>query len=176
MGEYFGWNFKGCLWNSTQNISPMHWKMQVFYNAENLRALRFKGSYAVLKCPLVVPPSNKNYRKNPYRFKKIITGHKYAWMHSVYLMSCYILQTCLPHDHMVGTANQHASNNYITDSILTSVSHHHSPRYRHVSDWLARSVLVMPSLDLWDPPGLCYDWWMESWSILPNFHHDDSVW
>ena len=25
--RYFVWNFKGSLWNSTQNILPMHWKM-----------------------------------------------------------------------------------------------------------------------------------------------------
>ena len=25
--RYFVWNFKGSLWNSTQNILPIHWKM-----------------------------------------------------------------------------------------------------------------------------------------------------
>ena len=25
--RYFVWNFKGTLWNSTQNISPIHWKI-----------------------------------------------------------------------------------------------------------------------------------------------------
>ena len=41
----------GNLWNSTQNILPMHWKMQILFTGENLRALRFKSSYVVLKCP-----------------------------------------------------------------------------------------------------------------------------
>ena len=40
------WNFKGTLWNSTQNILPIHWKIWLLYNIEILRALRFKSSYA----------------------------------------------------------------------------------------------------------------------------------
>ena len=47
------WNFKGTLWNSTQNILPIHWKIWLLYNIEILRALRFKSSYALLKRPLV---------------------------------------------------------------------------------------------------------------------------
>ena len=39
--RYFVWNFKGYLWNSTQDILPIHWKMQFLYNVEILRALRF---------------------------------------------------------------------------------------------------------------------------------------
>ena len=30
------WNFKGYLWNSTQNTPPIHWKIQSIYNVENL--------------------------------------------------------------------------------------------------------------------------------------------
>ena len=45
------WNFKGYLWNSTQNILPIHWKMWFLYNIEILRALRFKSSYSFLKRP-----------------------------------------------------------------------------------------------------------------------------
>ena len=29
--RYFVWNFKGYLWNSTQNILPIHWKIQFLY-------------------------------------------------------------------------------------------------------------------------------------------------
>ena len=36
--RYFVWNFKGTLWNSTQNILPIHWKMYILYANENLRA------------------------------------------------------------------------------------------------------------------------------------------
>ena len=45
------WNFKGNLWNSTQNILPIQWKIYFLYNIEILRALRFKSSYAFLKRP-----------------------------------------------------------------------------------------------------------------------------
>ena len=50
---YFVWNFKGYLWNSTQNILPIHWKMWILFTAagENLRALRFKSSSVFLKRP-----------------------------------------------------------------------------------------------------------------------------
>ena len=41
--RYFVWNFKGTLWNSTQNILPIHWKIRFLYNIEILRALRFKS-------------------------------------------------------------------------------------------------------------------------------------
>ena len=45
------WNFKGYLWNSIQNILPIHWKMWILFTCENLRALRVKSSYAFLKRP-----------------------------------------------------------------------------------------------------------------------------
>ena len=38
------WNFKGALWNSTQNISPIHWKIQFLYCVEILSALGLKTS------------------------------------------------------------------------------------------------------------------------------------
>ena len=49
--RYFVWNFKGYLWNSTQNVSPIHWKMWILFTGENLRALRFKSSQVFLKRP-----------------------------------------------------------------------------------------------------------------------------
>ena len=39
------------LWNSTQNISPIHRKIWFVYNIEILRDLIFKSLYAFLKCP-----------------------------------------------------------------------------------------------------------------------------
>ena len=45
------WNFKGYLWNSKQNIVPIHWKINLLWNIEILRALRVKSSYALLKRP-----------------------------------------------------------------------------------------------------------------------------
>ena len=41
----------GYLWNSTQNILSIYWKIWFLYNVEILRALRFKSSYSSLKCP-----------------------------------------------------------------------------------------------------------------------------
>ena len=49
--RYFVWNFKGYLWNSTQNILPILWKMWILFTGENLRALRFKSSKVFLKFP-----------------------------------------------------------------------------------------------------------------------------
>ena len=47
----FVWNFKGYLWNSTQNILRIHWKIWFLCNVEILRVLRFASSYRFLKCP-----------------------------------------------------------------------------------------------------------------------------
>ena len=44
MDKIFLWNFKGNLWNATQNILPIHWKIWFLYNIEILRALGFKSS------------------------------------------------------------------------------------------------------------------------------------
>ena len=45
------WNFKGNLWNSTQNIFPIQWKISFLYKIENLRAPRIKSSWVFLKRP-----------------------------------------------------------------------------------------------------------------------------
>ena len=42
--RYFVWNFKGSLWNSTQNIWPIHWKMCSLLTTEDLRVPRFTNS------------------------------------------------------------------------------------------------------------------------------------
>ena len=44
--RYFVWNLKGTLWNSTQNILPIHWNTSFLYNC--------KSSYMFLKRPLAV--------------------------------------------------------------------------------------------------------------------------
>ena len=53
--RYFVWNFKGTLWNSTQNILPIHWKIWFLYNMEILRAPGFKSSYVFLNPPSRIP-------------------------------------------------------------------------------------------------------------------------
>ena len=50
MDKIFCVDFKGTIWNSTQNILPIHWKIWFLY-IEIVRALRFKSSYVFLKCP-----------------------------------------------------------------------------------------------------------------------------
>ena len=52
---YLVWNFKGYLWNSTQDILPIHWKMCIFlFTGEHFRDVRFKSSQAFLKCLLLL--------------------------------------------------------------------------------------------------------------------------
>ena len=47
------WNVKGELWNSTENILPIHCKMRFLCNIEILRAFGFKSSKVFLKRPPV---------------------------------------------------------------------------------------------------------------------------
>ena len=42
--RYFMWNFKGTLWNSTQNTISIHWKMIFLDSVEHFRTLKFKSS------------------------------------------------------------------------------------------------------------------------------------
>ena len=51
--RYFVRNFKWTLWNSTQNILPIHWKVWILYYIEILWALRLKSSCAFSKRPPV---------------------------------------------------------------------------------------------------------------------------
>ena len=38
------WNFKWNLWNSTQNILPIHWKRWILFSVDNLGTFRFTSS------------------------------------------------------------------------------------------------------------------------------------
>ena len=58
--RYFVWNFKGTIWNSTQNILPAHWKIWFLYNIKILRALRFKSSDAFVNTPGAYEPHLRN--------------------------------------------------------------------------------------------------------------------
>ena len=58
--RYFVWNFKGALWNSTQNISAIQWKMCILLSGENLRDLRFKSVEAILKQMRTMKPIQTN--------------------------------------------------------------------------------------------------------------------
>ena len=63
--RYFVWNFNGFLWNSTQNILCIHWKIQFQYNIEILRALGFKSSLVFLKWP----PGQEKIPSSPGMFQ-----------------------------------------------------------------------------------------------------------
>ena len=58
--NYCVWNFKGYLWNSTQNILPIHWKIRFLYNVGTLRApLSFKSSYVFLNYPQLTKAADR---------------------------------------------------------------------------------------------------------------------
>ena len=57
--KYFVWNLKGYLWNFTQNIKAIHWKIRFSYNVENSRALRFTSLFVFLKCPQGMGPETQ---------------------------------------------------------------------------------------------------------------------
>ena len=65
--RYPAWNFKGYLWNSTQNVSPIQWKMWYLYNIENFRALKFKSSNGFLK-----PPEHSTWSPQGIKAKRTI--------------------------------------------------------------------------------------------------------
>ena len=74
------WNFKGYLWNSTQNILPIHWKMWILLTCENLRALRVKSSYAFLKRPPgIIGTLVFSYQSWYYRYTKAAAVRTLCW-------------------------------------------------------------------------------------------------
>ena len=102
--RYFVWNFKGTLWNSTQNILPIHWKIWFLYNMEILRALRFKSSEVFLKRPpaqlhnvkffsdkQAMPCLSELPRYNDHlRWNYSPTSYKY----SIIITWCWVLYSC----------------------------------------------------------------------------------
>ena len=78
---YFVWNFKGYLWNSTQNILPIHWKVRFIYNVENVKALISKSSGAFFETP--------PYVVLPCLQTRVLTHTKIAdWYHHVTRPPC----------------------------------------------------------------------------------------
>ena len=61
------WNFKAYIWNSTQNILPIHWKMQFIYSVEIFRVLRFKSSLAFRNDPSPHPRCNRTTSSLQFR-------------------------------------------------------------------------------------------------------------
>ena len=104
------WNFKVTLWNSTQNIWPIHWKIWFLYNIKILRAHRFKSSYAVLKCspsytyshglqqPWSWPSSHESFWPHHHIMCSIACAEYFqtfvfwcCWIHYIHLIIIFIL-------------------------------------------------------------------------------------
>ena len=126
------WNFKGTLWNSTQNILLIHWKIRFLYNIGILRALRFKSSYAFLKRP---PGNgfvlNSWHKPRPSSLTHIYKGPFYLYRSILLLIhslanfsSCaasHYLNQCWPtknQKHIVYEKNTHDIFTYMISAIL----------------------------------------------------------
>ena len=73
--RYFVWNFKGTLWNSTQNILPIHWKIWFLYDIEILRAqTRFWNAPLVMFCCGLVPVNFAHILRGYFTATEAITG------------------------------------------------------------------------------------------------------
>ena len=129
------WNFKGYLWNSTQNISPIHWKMWILFTCENLRALRFKSSYMFLKTPPgPIPTQRVSYMEwVPY---DAITGCKRT--------CCRFFDICMLQPNLVLTRS--IFRRYFT-------YHSHSRSRRNLDRWCThnniRNLALHSLLMLW---------------------------
>ena len=78
MGNIFCVEFQRVPWNSTQNILPIHWKMQILYKIENLSSFGFKSSYAFWKC------RPDHIHLMGVHVTTPVTNHN----HNVYIFSC----------------------------------------------------------------------------------------
>ena len=159
------WNYKGTLWNSTQNILPIHWKIGFLHNIEILSALRFKSSYAFLKRP----PAPHTYTEQRYgcspgwitgiilcmrqaneRRRYIITSSLIGWAHTQSDRWDYVMVTnyCEPlHIHCV-PYNIHAvlmcfclAAVIISPWYIRGWIHPYSPELLH---WLVHIIPVAP--------------------------------
>ena len=95
------WNFKCTLWNSTQNILPIRWKIRLLYNVEILRALRFNNSHAFWNTlthphgPLHCTPGNLVdhflYSKTEYRQRYAGVRYLIEWLneHHKNIATCF---------------------------------------------------------------------------------------
>ena len=84
-GEDICVELKGWLWNSTQNILPIHWQILqilLLYTLGNLWALRFKSSYGCLNAhPGTISIMRTTSHGRAYRFTGTFwgesTGHRW---------------------------------------------------------------------------------------------------
>ena len=113
--RYLVWNFKGPLWNSTQNIFPIHWKIRFLYKIEILGALRFKSSYAFLKRPHVAehqPASRLRFSGWPAPYWFDLPGHNRSLCASGYR---------IPGHHPLNTLRTEQNGRYFADDIFKCI-------------------------------------------------------
>ena len=122
------WNFKGDLWNSTQIILPMHWKMQFLYNIEILRALGFKSSSVFLKRP----PATKlnNALQMRWEYAQIIAmaaifqttfSNAFYWM-KIYKFRLKFLWTLFPRAQLTIFQQRRSGDKPLSEPIFAKVS------------------------------------------------------
>ena len=76
-----GWgHLKKRVWAlKSQNILPIHWKMCISFTGANLWALRFKSSYAFLKCPQITQEMYWNVQDSVRKFWSIERNSVMCW-------------------------------------------------------------------------------------------------
>ena len=110
--RYFVWKSKGYLWNSTQNILPIHWKMCILSTYEILRALIIKSTCALFETPPTNPShiwlifdtlyySNAVEKYLHWKMYLIYISHAPAtlsWLSEQFscLLNCYPSAICYP--------------------------------------------------------------------------------
>ena len=94
--RYFAWNFKGYLWNSTQNSLPIHWKIWILHDVVNIRAPRFTSSYPFSKCSQMSQTDACGICSHVIKYKPITVLHLYSlskilnWFCGPYLKYSFI--------------------------------------------------------------------------------------
>ena len=123
--RYFAWNFKGILWNSTQNISPIYWKMCTLLSSGTLIAPRFMSTLSFLNTPLMWLPQRVTGYMNFYAAGSSQGYTCGQGIEKVFLKKKYTLTftKCLPYY----CHKSESCFNIITDNGLTHVLHpqHH---------------------------------------------------
>ena len=107
---FFAWNFKGTLWNSTQNILLIHCEKRYIYNDENLKVPKFTRSNSFLR-PV---PVNSNYIGKIYQYQPATKHSKMQTLCiSLSIFSSVITQTLDQSYDLPISANEAILNNMV---------------------------------------------------------------
>ena len=74
--RYFVLDFKGTLWNSTQNIFPIHWKMRSLLKREDIRAPKFMDPIMNWWLPATTSILNNS---SSYRLSRVTRSYSSWW-------------------------------------------------------------------------------------------------